>query len=231
MQEKNKINTEISERILQVIDFHGDNKNIFAQKLGYNRSQTIYDIVNGKSAPSYDFFNRFTNSEYSETTNLEWLISGNGEMEKTQIVNNGSELEKYKKGALPLIPASAMAGFANGDIQIMAKDVLDTYIIPLFANRGAKFLILVSGSSMVPKYRNGDLLACRPVTDTSFFQWGKVYVLDTDQGPIIKRLFECKTDKDCVECRSENGDQYPPFKLPISSIRAVATVVGIAGLE
>lgn len=76
MSEKN---TEISARIQKVLEILQEKPNRFAIVLGYNRSQTIYDILNGKSAPSYDFFNRFCLSEYSERINLRWLLSGEGE--------------------------------------------------------------------------------------------------------------------------------------------------------
>lgn len=77
-------NTEISERINQLIDYVGDSKNEFAKKLGYERSQSIYDISNGKSKPSFDFFEKLLNSEYSEIINIEYLISGIGNIEKTK---------------------------------------------------------------------------------------------------------------------------------------------------
>lgn len=82
MQEKDTKNTDISERILQVIDFVKSNPNDFAKKLSYKRSQTIYDILNKKAKPSYDFFLRFCDTEYSATINVEWLINGKGEMLK-----------------------------------------------------------------------------------------------------------------------------------------------------
>lgn len=72
-----KKNTEISARIAEIIERVGDTPNSFAKKLGYARAQTVYDILNGKSAPSYDFFNRLANSEYSVTTDLRWLLTGN----------------------------------------------------------------------------------------------------------------------------------------------------------
>ena len=72
--------TNISERIKEIIDTLGISRNEFATKLGYNRSQNIYDIVNGKSKPSFDFFEKFLNSEYSETISIKWLITGNDEM-------------------------------------------------------------------------------------------------------------------------------------------------------
>lgn len=73
-------NSEISERIALVLSTLSLSPNSFAKKLGYDRSQTIYDIINGKSAPSYDFFKRFQTSEYSEVIQIDWLLTGRGKM-------------------------------------------------------------------------------------------------------------------------------------------------------
>ena len=80
MQKKEHKNTEISERISKLIEALGIKPNAFALALGYNRSQTIYDIVKGKSAPSFDFFNKLAMSEYSEILNMEWVLTGRGEI-------------------------------------------------------------------------------------------------------------------------------------------------------
>jgi len=79
-------NTEISERIKKLIEFWGINRNSFAKSLGYERSQAVYDIMNGKAKPSFDFFDRLLNSEYSDKVNIDWLISGKGEMIKKKSV-------------------------------------------------------------------------------------------------------------------------------------------------
>jgi phage repressor protein C with HTH and peptisase S24 domain len=84
VQEILKESTEVSERLSQVIDFLGSNPNEFANKLGYNRSQAVYDMLNGKSKPSFDFFQKLLNSEYSETVDLEWLVTGRGDMLKNE---------------------------------------------------------------------------------------------------------------------------------------------------
>lgn len=76
---KEKI-AEISARIDTIIECCATTPNNFAKVLGYSRAQTIYDIQNRKCAPSYDFFNRFTDSEYSAIINLRWLLNGEGEM-------------------------------------------------------------------------------------------------------------------------------------------------------
>ena len=132
---------------------------------------------------------------------------------------------------IPLIPIEAVAGFAlKGDAVAMEYDITERYLVPEFNERGVKYLIRVSGSSMYPKYSNGDILACRPVTDLSFFQWGKVYVLDTDQGALVKRLFEGK-DESFIECRSDNKEHYPAFQINRTSIRTVSIVVGVIRLD
>ena len=72
--------TEISERVSLIIHTLALTPNGFASNLGYERSQTIYDIINGKSAPSYDFFRRFMLSPYSRKINIDWLLTGRGQM-------------------------------------------------------------------------------------------------------------------------------------------------------
>lgn len=64
-KEKEEKLAEISARITKVIAYLGETANSFATKLGYQRAQTIYDIQKKKSAPSYDFFQRFTIAGYS----------------------------------------------------------------------------------------------------------------------------------------------------------------------
>lgn len=91
MKEKN---AEISARIDEIICILHTNPNKFANALGYSRAQTIYDILEGKSAPSYDFFKRFTMSGYSVFINLRWLLSGEG---------NPIVEERYLESDLPVI--------------------------------------------------------------------------------------------------------------------------------
>lgn len=63
-----------------LIEALGIKPNAFAVALGYRRSQTIYDILNGKCAPSFDFFNKLANSEFADRIDLEWVITGRGEL-------------------------------------------------------------------------------------------------------------------------------------------------------
>lgn len=92
MQKKEHENTEISDRILKLIDALGVNPNAFARTLGYNRSQTVYDILKGKSAPSFDFFQKLAKSEYSAYINIDWVLTGRGEILRCDFLQNEGEL-------------------------------------------------------------------------------------------------------------------------------------------
>lgn len=111
----------------------------------------------------------------------------------------------------------------------MIKDC-ERYVIPEFEDKGTDFLIRVSGDSMVPLYYSGDLLACRKITDIRFFQWGTIYVLETSQGVIVKRVQECQGHNDSILCVSENNSIHHPFLLPRDDIRSLSVIVGLVRL-
>lgn len=128
---------------------------------------------------------------------------------------------------IPLIPIDAMAGVLTCE-QTALEYECERYVVPMF--KGADFLIPVKGSSMYPKYNSGDIVACKRVSMTDiFFQWNKVYVIDTDQGALIKRI-KPGSAPDRILIVSDN-DKYDPFELPYSAIHAVALVIGVIRLE
>ncbi len=128
---------------------------------------------------------------------------------------------------IPLIPIEAMAGYGPGETQVLELDC-EYFSVPTF--KGADFLITVKGSSMYPKYNSGDIVACKKLMrDDVFFQWNKVYVLDTEQGALIKRIDE-GPDDDHVMIVSDN-EKYKPFKLLKTKINAISIVMGVIRLE
>ncbi len=157
----------------------------------------------------------------------DWLMTGEGEMIKS---NNSSFLSEpnleYKKKVIPLIQIDAIAGIGAGEIQVMEYES-EKFVVPTFA--GADFLISVRGSSMNPKYNSGDIVACKKLSLDTFFQWNKVYVLDTDQGVLIKRVKKSLIEHHLLIV-SENI-QYEPFDLHREKINSLALVMGVIRLE
>ena len=155
-----------------------------------------------------------------------WLLTGEGEM-LNQPTNEKEVSEKEKPNGLPLIPIEAMAGVLSGmDTSVMEYDC-ERYHVPLFS--GADFLIRIQGDSMMPKYVPGNIVACKRVPlDKLWFQWGKVYVIDTRQGALIKRIEP--SSEGFISLCSDNPS-YKPFDLPVDEINGVALVIGQIGLE
>ncbi|GIM56976.1 transcriptional regulator [Capnocytophaga canimorsus] len=159
--------------------------------------------------------------------NPEWLLIGKEPMLKSeQNLPIASPSENQNEG-IPLIPLDAMAGVGSGEVSVLELDC-ERYVIPMF--KGADYLIPVKGSSMIPKYNSGDVVACKKLSlQDIFFQWNKVYVLDTEQGALIKRV--CKgSDNEHITLVSDN-EKYEPFELHKSQIYAIALVVGVVRLE
>ena len=234
------------EAVIQVL--FGGNKRAFALHVGI--SPTVVENVVGtrKGKPSFDVLEKVcANANIS----AEWLLLGKGEMlmdmfeirkpmifhsDDTLYENNTQEDAEDKPIArlatspgegIPLIPIEAMAGALTCEQTVLEYEC-ERYVVPVF--KGADFLIPVKGSSMYPKYSSGDIVACQRVAMSSlFFQWNKVYVIDTDQGALIKRI-KPGCDKNHVLIVSDN-EKYDPFELPVSAINAVALVIGVIRLE
>jgi phage repressor protein C with HTH and peptisase S24 domain len=136
--------------------------------------------------------------------------------------------DRNSYAGVPLIPVEAMAGFGEGDASVMEYDIAERYVVPDFNNQ-VDFMIRVKGSSMYPKYSSGDVVACKKIPTQTFFQWNKVYVMDTVQGPLVKRIAK-SANEECVTCVSENP-KYEPFDLPKSEIRSLSIVLGVIRLE
>lgn len=213
----------ITLKINEIADkYFGGNNSKFAEKLDTNEAN-IRNYRNG-TAPKLDFVSKLHSKlEIS----YEWLLSDDNDTGKEKAIKISRENPDYLNRGIPLIPLDAMAGFGKGDISVMELNC-ERYVVPAF--NGAEYLIQVKGSSMYPKYSSGDIVACKnvPMNDV-FFQWNKVYVLDTAQGPIIKRV-EKGDAENYLLLISENG-KYKPFELSLKKINAVAIVIGVIRLE
>lgn len=121
----------------------------------------------------------------------------------------------------PRIPYDAAAGTLTETIEGVTKYQCEQLpIISAFPKYD--FTIRITGKSMEPEYYAGDEVACLRVNETSFLQWGRVHVLDTTQGVVIKRIYD---DGDKIRCRSYNIE-YPDFSIPKDDIRSYNLVVG-----
>ena len=128
---------------------------------------------------------------------------------------------------VPLIPAEAHAGNLT-DFADAVKDYdCEMVVSPV---RGAAFAIQVTGDSMSPAYPSGARILCQRINEAAFVEWGRVYLLDTVNGAILKQVR--KSDNvGCVTCCSLNpSPEYAPFELEVQYIRGWYRVLMIMSL-
>lgn len=165
---------------------------------------------------------------------LDWLILDEGNMLKTHspipkddrtTVAVGTRAEQDE--GIPLIPIDAMAGALSENSKTVMEYDCERYVIPMF--KGAEFLIPVKGDSMQPRYNSGDIVACKRLSLDTFFQWNRTYVIDSEQGVLIKRVKQGE-DNDHITLVSDNPE-YDPFSLEKSRIHSLALVIGVVRVE
>ncbi|MCL2435929.1 MAG: hypothetical protein FWD09_07325 [Lentimicrobiaceae bacterium] len=223
---------ELNKRIKQLIDFstNGVVKK-FAESVGLPQQTLNRLFVVDHRTGKYPLATTEILLKITEKYDINacWLLNDEGEMLRNPTAQEGTQGLPYKmtqvKG-IPLIPVSAMAGFGSGDMQILEYEC-ERFVIPVF--KEAEFLISIKGSSMYPEYSSGDIVACRKLPLDTFFQWHKVYVLDTEQGALIKRIEEGETP-DTLTIVSDN-QEYKSFQLHKSKIYSIAIVLGVVRQE
>lgn len=215
------------DRFIEYMKIKGLNDNKVTQECGLSQG-LLGQARSGKSDLGAKTIDKILN-KYQDL-NKTWLITGDGMMLKGEEDNNNNLIAKQTSNpneGIPLIPVEAMAGALTCDTTVLEYEC-DRYVVPVF--KGADFLIPVKGSSMYPKYSSGDIVACQRVDmNNLFFQWNKVYVIDTNQGALIKRI-KPGHDENHILIVSDN-EKYDPFELPYSAIHAVALVIGVIRLE
>lgn len=135
---------------------------------------------------------------------------------------NGTENKKKNKmETRPRVPLTAAAGSLSGECIGVTLEQCEQmpliHQIPYY-----DFTMFIKGDSMSPRFESGDEIACRRIDQSRFIQWGKVHVLDTTQGFIIKRIYD---DGDKIRCVSYNKD-YADFSVPKEDIHSISLVVG-----
>lgn len=233
-------NLGISQQNLQSKLKTSDVKVSFLEKLAEAINKNVYyffeDDIKTKSEENInkENVNKKVNINVNKP-NVQKILTNEPTEEKVEYIDNVPVYYKERfaypedyKG-IPLIPIDAMAGFGSGEFQIMNYET-SMYRVPEFEELNTDFMIKVKGSSMYPKYSSGDTVACKKLNLSNiFFQWNKVYVLDTEQGALIKRIKK-GSDNEHILLVSENPN-YEPFELHLSQVYAVAIVIGVIRME
>lgn len=193
-----------------------------ARYLGISKPY-MSQVVKGTAKLSTEKLSKLLNNDQGWDTSML-------EEEHIEIRHDATTKKKESKG-LPVLSFAAMAGHLSENNGTEFSDEFEHCVIPDFTSRGADFLIRVDGDSMYPRYANGELLAVRIIDTPTFFQWGRVYVMSTQQGCVVKRIFPDPNNENNILCHSENCANYPDYTIPKGDVLKFAIVVGHAGID
>lgn len=158
------------------------------------------------------FLRRFA-AAYKNHISEAWLLTGEGRMDVP-----GKDERPHVDSV------TAAAGYLDGisepvtnpDFHRLA-DLLPDY----------DFTIRALGDSMMPEIHSGDLLLCRRL-DRALHpaDLGRIFVADTADGVLVKRLAAIDPDAGAVTLHSLNP-AYPDIGTPASGLHALARVVAV----
>lgn len=146
-----------SNNLKYLIEHSGKTRAEISEALNYTGHSRLSNYTTGQSTPRTDdlvSIAKFFKVSVEDLTNTD--------LRKTLIVNEPEvKYNSTNPNFIPLIPIEAMAGYAAGSYELSLDS--EKYVIPEFNNK-ADFLIRISGTSMSPKYFNGDVVACKKNT-------------------------------------------------------------------
>lgn len=203
----------------KLLSFYNLNGKSFSEKIGLERPQAIYDIQNGKTKNiSVNMANKII-SVFPDISRT-WLLTGEGEMLKTGTVPQNTE-ERFDPYKVLLLPIEAVGGKLSDFVMSVKESDCEKIISPI---KNIDFAITVTGDSMEPEFPNGSQVLIKKINEKAFIEWGRVYVLDTCNGTIIKEVRYCDDEK--IMCHSRNPDpKYHPFPVNFSDIYGVYKVM------
>jgi len=128
---------------------------------------------------------------------------------------------------VPLIPVEAHAGHLSDFADAVSDYDCEKVVSPV---RGASFAIQVTGESMAPAYPSGAKILCQRVDETAFIEWGRVYLLDTVNGAILKQVRKADRPDRVVCCSLNPSPEYAPFEVDCQHILGWYRVLMIMSL-
>lgn len=199
-----------------------------ATRMGADPSNVSRSIKGTGNYPSDSFLRRF-NQSFDNIFSYQWLCLGEGKMindeAQTELLSQrlgrtasvGLSDEVY---SIPLLPVYAQGGSLNDFIVSVKESDCEWIISPI---KGVDYAITVSGESMSPEYPSGSQVLIKKINERAFIDWGRVYVLDTCNGTVIKQLFPSDAAGRVV-CKSINPE-YPSFEVSLEDVYGVYRVL------
>ncbi|QZE15128.1 S24 family peptidase [Halosquirtibacter laminarini] len=157
--------------------------------------------------------------------NLEWLITGVGTMTRDKNCKSNEYCGEPLGKSIPLLPVNEQGGYLDDFVAQVTRIDCESILSPI---KDVDFGITVVGDSMEPRYPNGSIVLIKKINERAFIEWGKVFVLDTINGIVVKQL-KPSTNDGFVSCCSYNED-YPPFEVAMEDLNGIYKVMMVLSM-
>lgn len=188
-------------------------KGDMAKHLGY-QIPYFSGMINGRERLSNSFLNTLSSKVGINPT---WILTGEGTM---LIEEEAAPKVEYGR-EVPLVPLCAHAGSLAMFSDSARRDECELIVSPL---RDIDMALTVAGESMTPDIPNGSIILVKRIYEQAFIEWGKIYVMDTRNGIVVKILTPA-TRPGYVRCVSANPDaRYAPFDVNLDDVFGIYAV-------
>jgi phage repressor protein C with HTH and peptisase S24 domain len=209
---------------------NGVTQSAIAEYLGTTK-QFISQVEAGKVAlPEDKFMKILDNPDWSREKYFQ-LVETIDEMRRTvapdkvepaPVAGRDSDVPQRVR----LIPFEARGGMIGDFVDGVHDYDCEMVVSPI---KGVDFAMTVTGDSMAPEYNPGDRILIKRIDPNLFIEWGRVYVLDTPNGAVIKKL-ERSDEPGYVTCISINPD-VSPFQVNVNAVRGWYRVLMVMSMK
>ena len=186
-----------------------------ALAIGLTTPQTFVDIRNGRHNLTPRFVKRIL--ERFPNISGEWLLFGTGNMLL-------KPEEAAERGAIPLYISKNFSS-PFGDIDAATTVNFNTFF------KGAEAALRVADNSMT-EYPIGAVLMLKKVEDYSLVVPSRIYVIDTEQYCVVRRVQSGDTNN-TFKLYASNEERHPdgkliyePFAVEKDKVRSIYAVLG-----
>lgn len=207
----NMIQSTVQQRIREIINVCYDGNITAMSKDTFISRTTISSIIGEKEvSPGYDVIRKIADIS-SHKISLEWLITGEGSMLKSEEGMPVAKINNDRDG----IPYYADLPVSAGQLDTFMQDAEPTGWVKL-PGVTSKALFPVIGCSMKPEINPGDVVGIVQMDSWEIVDPDKTYLIITHDERMIKHLAIDEEDENILWCISPN---YPKFKINKSDIK------------
>lgn len=165
--------------------------------------------------------------------NIAWLITGEGEMLKSNKAERNELTPKNYNSHLEvkLVTTKARAGFSESFYSDEYLNDMPTVLVEVDKEyRGNYLAFEVNGDSMEPDYHTGDIVICREIKrelwryKLHIKEWDFVIAHGT-QGIMLKQIISHNVDTGEIVCHSVNNEMHADFTLNLREVAFLYNVV------